>query len=95
MAETERRLRNTEEESAFLTVCDSAVQSWGGGGGGRERESWKKAQKHSFLVCFSAVLGIRRRGCDDDRRGRAELTGQLVPASTPTPYPRSMCTPRT
>ena len=44
---------------------------------------------------FPAVLGIRRRGCDDDRRGRAELTGQLVPASTPTPYPRSMCTPRT
>ena len=50
--------------SASLTVYGRAFQSL-------EAELEKARKPNCLLVCFSAALGISRRGCDDERRGRA------------------------
>ena len=54
--------------SASLIVCGREFQSLGA-----ELEKARKPNCFSFVVfsVFSAALGVRRRGCDDERRGRA------------------------
>ena len=59
-----RGLPNAAKESASLIVCVRAFQNLGA-------ELGKALKPNCLLVCFSTVLRIRRRGCDDERRGRA------------------------
>ena len=45
--------------------------------GSRDGKSLEAKLLLLFLVCFSAALGIRRRGCDDERRGRAGICQRM------------------
>ena len=59
-----RGLPDAAKESASLIVCGRAFQSLGA-------ELGKALKSNFLLVYFSTVLRIRRRGCDDERRGLA------------------------
>ena len=55
---------NAAKESTSPTVFGRAFQSLGA--------ELEKARKPNYIFwCFSAALGIRRRCCDNERRGRA------------------------
>ena len=57
-----RGLLDAAKESASLIVCGRAFQSLGA-------ELGKALKPKFLLVFFSTVLRIRRRGCDDERKG--------------------------
>ena len=68
-----RRLRNAAKVCVSLIVCDSRA-FWSLGA-----ELEKARNPNCVLVCSSAQHEIRRRGCDDEQRGRP---GLLCPGSS-------------